>query len=280
VANDQSGGTLRRELERALQSGRCVYCRREAAPDQPLTHEHVIPRARGGTRRDVSIIVPACARCNQRRGCSELVRFLLLRPSRISAFLDYLATLSPDGLREMDDRVLAEVYAAVWMLRESRREGDAWRERLKRLCTGRTIHRRRYAARRVVGAVGGRLEMLRERVLSSNSAGVLREELRPAPESEAGGDPDMDRRDVTAMDERLIAIFALAWRVSAVAVREELERQQDRVLRGEIWSRGDATGELDGWRSVPRKRRLRVDRRRGRPARRQHRRSPPGGRGS
>ena len=259
MASDQSGGTLRHELERAIRSGRCVYCRRAAAPDEPLTHEHVIPRARGGTRRDVSIIVPACARCNQRRGCSELVRFLLLRPSRIAAFLDYLSTLSPDGLRQLDDRVLAEVYAAVWMLRESRKEGDAWRERLKRLCAGRTLHRRRYAARRVVGALGGRLETMRERSASDG-------ETAPVVDGDQGWMGPIPEDAVAQVDSRLIAVFALAWQVSEVVVREELSRQQDRVLRGEVWTRGEAE-ELDEPRKRPRRRRLRVDRRRGRPAR-------------
>lgn len=264
MANDQSGGPLRRELERAIRTGRCVYCRRAAAPDEPLTHEHVIPRARGGTRRDVSIIVPACARCNQRRGCSELVRFLLLRPSRIGAFLDYLATLSPDGLRQLDDRVLAEVYAAVWMLRDSRSEGDAWRERLKRLCAGRTIHRRRYAARRVVGALGGTFESMREQTAGHDAEDAARAGA-PVPRPVTSLDSDGGADAVAEIDSRLIAVFALAWQVSEVVVREELSRQQDRVLRGEVWQGEGA--ELDGWRKRPRKRQLRVDRRRGRPPR-------------
>lgn len=261
MANDQSGGPLRRELEHAIRSGRCVYCRRAAAPDEPLTHEHVIPRARGGTRRDVSIIVPACARCNQRRGCSELVRFLLLRPSRIAAFLDYLASLSPDGLRQLDDRVLAEVYAAVWLLRESWSDGDAWRERLRRLCAGRTLHRRRYAARRVVGALGGRLETLRDRLAAAE---VPRPGTLPAAQ-EAGATASTGADAVASFDARLIAVFALAWQVSEGVVREELTRQQERVLRGEVWRSGEA-GELDGWGKRTRKR-VRVDRRRGRPPR-------------
>lgn len=261
MANDQSVGTLRSELERAIRTGRCVYCRRAAEPDRPLTHEHVIPRARGGTRRDASIIVPACARCNQRRGCSELVRFLLLRPSRISAFLDYLATLSPDGLRQLDDRVLAEVYAAVWLLRESRRQGDAWRQRLKRLCAGRTLHRRRYAARRLVDALGGRLETLRER------QEPIAERQGAAGLDQEDDGPDLDGASLAEIDTRLIAVFALAWQVSEVVVRQELARQQERVLRGASWRGEEDPAELDGWNRRVGKRRLRVDRRRGRPAR-------------
>jgi hypothetical protein len=267
MPSNQSGGTLRRELERAIRTGRCVYCRRAASPDQPLTQEHVIPRARGGTRKDVSIIVPACARCNQRRGCSELVRFLVLRPSRISAFLDYLSTLSPDGLRQMDDRVLAEVYAAVWLLRESWSEGEAWRERLKRLCSGRTLHRRRYAARRVVGALGGRLDGLRER----EAPGAPDAAPAPWPAHEDGAlEPSVQ------IDARLVTLFALGWQVPEETVRGELSRQHERALRGEAWSGagGEDLPELDGWRARPRKRRMRVDRRRGRGARARRTASP------
>ena len=254
----QSGGTLRSELERAIRNGRCVYCRRPASPEQPLTHEHVIPRAKGGTRRDVSIIVPACLRCNQKRGCSELVPFLLLRPSRISAFLDYLATLSPDGLRQLDDRVLAEIYAAVWMLRESRSEGDAWRARLRRLCTGRTLHRRRYAARRVVGGLGGRLEGLRERLATACIDGSV------APAGIAD-EPDSSE-PMAEIHRRLVSIFAIGWQLSEDIVRWEISRQHDRVIRGDAWA-AEGILELDGWRGRSRKRRLRVDRRRGQVAR-------------
>lgn len=269
MASDQSGRTLRHELERAIRNGKCVYCRRPAAPDEPLTQEHVIPRARGGTRRDVSIIVPACARCNQRRGCSELVRFLLLRPARIAAFLDYLSSLSPDGLRQLDDRVLAEVYAAVWLLRESRREGHNWREKLKRLCAGRTLHRRRYAARRMVGALGGRLASIRERAPRDPTSTEGHEISSPAWSDE----------EITDYDARLVAILAMAWQVSSAVVREELARQQERVVRGEALSGREEVAELDGWPKRPRKRRMRVDRRRGRPARARVRSVPSGGRG-
>ncbi|HEX2204194.1 MAG TPA: HNH endonuclease, partial [Longimicrobium sp.] len=73
---------LRRELEERIRHGSCVYCRAPAAPDRPLTREHVIPQSRGGRRKDLRIIVPACARCNHRRGCQEIVLFLLERPRR------------------------------------------------------------------------------------------------------------------------------------------------------------------------------------------------------
>ncbi|HEX7240369.1 MAG TPA: hypothetical protein VF263_08900, partial [Longimicrobiaceae bacterium] len=123
----------------------------------------MIPRARGGRRKDLRIIVPACARCNQRRGCQEVVLFLLARPRRISAFLEYLATLPPDLIREIDLRIFAELYAAVWLLRESASQGREWRAHAARLCAGRRLHRRRYAARRAILAMECRLERVRER---------------------------------------------------------------------------------------------------------------------
>ena len=128
----RGSSTLRRELEANIRGGRCVYCRRPASAEEPLTREHVIPRGEGGRRKDVRIIVPACAACNHRRGCRELCLFLLLRPRRISAFLDYLGALSPDSIQEMDLRVFAELYAAVWMLTECAERGREWREQLRR----------------------------------------------------------------------------------------------------------------------------------------------------
>jgi hypothetical protein len=46
------------------------------------------------------------------RGCQEVVLFLLARPRRITAFLDYLATLPPETITQVDPRVFAELYAA------------------------------------------------------------------------------------------------------------------------------------------------------------------------
>jgi len=149
---------LREELERRIINGSCVYCRAPAAPGHPLTREHVIPRARGGRRKDARIIVPACARCNHQRGCQEIVLFLLARPHRIAAFLEYLATLPPDTVREIDPRIFGELYAAVWLLGDSAAGGEGWRLLLRQMCSGRRLHRRRYAARRIVQAVRMMLE--------------------------------------------------------------------------------------------------------------------------
>src|SRR5690606_35434803 len=132
--------TLRFELEHHIEQGRCAYCSAPAAPDQPLTREHVIPRARGGRRTDLRIIVPACARCNSHRGCSELVPFLLSRPTRSSSFLDYLGALSRDSLRQLDPRIFAELYAAIAILLECASYGGEWRRELSRLSSGRSLH--------------------------------------------------------------------------------------------------------------------------------------------
>ncbi|HYH82926.1 MAG TPA: HNH endonuclease [Longimicrobium sp.] len=277
-------GALQRELEERIKSGSCVYCRAPAAPDRPLTREHVIPRARGGRRKDLRIIVPACARCNHRRGSREIVLFLLDRPRRITAFLDYLGTLPPDTIRQIDQRVFGELYAALWLLGDSSAgAGSSWRERLRHLCAGRRLHRRRYAARRIVAAVGLRLERGRDRVSVAEGPSCL------LPVVAAG--VVMSRLDETlarAMDT-LVGTLSLAWHVSAERVLEELERERAahpvRVHRpdiqpaasaaaddededaGEIPLETDGVLSLDGWkRRRGRRRRTRVDQRGGRGA--------------
>lgn len=256
VASSETSSSLRLELEQAIRSGRCAYCRRPASPESPLTREHVIPRARGGSRRDVRIIVPACARCNHKRGCRELVSFLLMRPRRVSAFLDYLGTLSPKSVGQMDTRVLAEVYAAVWILNESVSQGAAWRAHLKRLCSGRTLHRRRYAARRVVGAVNGRADGLRDRGDSSGSPSCLLPSRASEPE------PSLDE-PLEQINARLLGVLSLVWQLSSEEVRREISRLHERSLREarDLPEEDSGVVSLDGWRRRPRRRRLRVDRR-------------------
>ncbi len=254
--NDRSGA-LQRELEDRIQNGRCVYCRAPAAPDRPLTREHVIPRSKGGRRRDTRIIVPACARCNHRRGCQEVVLFLLARPRRIAAFLDYLHTLPPDTVRALDLRVFAELYAAVWLLGESAECGGAWRERLRHLCSGRRLHRRRYAARRIVSAVGVRLERARDRAAAPQGPGC------PLPEPA--------NRLVQATLQQtlatLVGALSVLWNVPAERVEEELSRERRRATRTPEAEEDDPPGvvSLDGWRRRDgRRRKPRVDQRRGR----------------
>lgn len=258
MPTSESSSTLRNELERAIRSGRCAYCRRPASAEEPLTREHVIPRAKGGSRKDVRIIVPACARCNHRRGCRELVLFLLLRPRRISAFLDYLGTLSPESVRQMDVRVLGELYAAVWMLNECLAHGEEWRSQLKRMCNGRTMHRRRYAARRMVGAVGGRLESQRARGAARGEPSCL------IPDAPARSHGPVLEEPVEQILSRLLGLLALAWQASAEEVQRELARQHERSPERE--PADDRVVKLDGWRPRRGRRRLRVDRRGGRKA--------------
>jgi hypothetical protein len=262
VGRPGADGTLRSEIELKIKHGQCAYCRKPAAPDQPLTREHVIPLARGGKRRDARIIVPACARCNHRRGCQELVLFLLLRPRRISAFIDYLATLSSESIRQVDLRVFAELYAAVWMLNECLGRGGEWRSELRRLSSGRTLHRRRYAARRVVGAAGGRLETLRERGVHQGGPSCL---LPAEPHTPLRSHLDEPLGQLTS---RMLSLLSLAWQVSAEDVQREISRQMrqaDPVPAG--GEEADRTIlRMDGWRPKTRRRRLRTDRRGGRGA--------------
>lgn len=271
------GGALQRELEHRIKTGSCVYCRAPAAPDRPLTREHVIPQARGGRRKDARIIVPACADCNHRRGCQEVVLFLLARPRRILAFLDYLATLPPDTVRQIDVRVFAELYAAVWLLSESASGGGTWRTQLRRLCAGRRLHRRRYAARRIVTAAAVRIERARDR------SALLAGPSCPVPaalrDDEDGRHADTIARGMAT----LIGTLALVWEAPADQVHGELERERRRAHRtagerrpgrpepvmeaahdGEDEDEGVVS--LDGWkrRRRGRRRRYRVDPRGGR----------------
>ena len=265
------GGMLQRELEHRIKTGRCVYCRAPAAPDRPLTREHVIPRARGGRRKDARIIVPACARCNQRRGCQEVVLFLLARPRRILAFLDYLSTLPPDTVRQIDVRVFAELYAAVWLLSESASMGETWRTQLRRLCAGRRLHRRRYAARRIMTAASVRIERARER------AAALAGPSCPLPGA-LGLDDGRHADTIARGMATLIGTLSMVWEAPAEQVFEELERERRRAPRAagrpagrpaplaEAPDEDEAEGvvSLDGWKRRGRRRRYRVDSRGGR----------------
>lgn len=265
----ERSGALRRELEHRIQNGKCVYCRAPAAPDRPLTREHVIPRARGGRRRDLRIIVPACSRCNQRRGCQEIVPFLLARPRRISAFLDYFATLSDEAVRDVDRRVFAELYAALGLLREAVAHGADWRVHAAYLCSGRRLHRRRYAARRVILAAETRLERVRERGAHPEGPSCLLVGRRGAAGSRRAD------RSCEALLGRLVTLLSVVWGVPAERVGDELSRVPRRP-RGPAPECTEDEAEddtrvvsLDGWRRrSPRRRRSRVDSRRGRGARR------------
>jgi hypothetical protein len=256
VPRSELRGALRRELEHRIRNGRCVYCRAPAAPDEPLTREHVIPRARGGRRKDLRIIVPACARCNQTRGCQEIVLFLLARPRRLTAFLDYLATLPPEVVREVDLRVFAELYAALGLLAECAARGREWRSHLEQLCTGRRLHRRRYAARRLLLALDARLERVRGREHAGPGC------LLPG-EAEARRIRGMER-SCGELRASLIGVLSLMWEVPAERVAREIARETA------AWEQDPGAEEcpaevvsLDGWKRRGR-RRPQGDRRRGR----------------
>jgi hypothetical protein len=276
---------LRQELEHRIRNGTCVYCREPAAPDRPLTREHVIPRARGGGRKDATIIVPACARCNHMRGSQEIVLFLLARPHRIAAFLEYLGTLPPHTVREIDLRVFAELYAAVWLLGESALGGRSWRARLQQLCTGRRLHRRRYAARRIVAAVGDRLERARDRGVELDGPTCV------LPHALDVGLGHAMHGDLARTVAAFVGTLSVAWGVPAERVMDELARERERAQAFSAAHRAHsararadeaaaaASGSitldepcadeqgvvpLDGWKRRAGRRRVRVDSRRGR----------------
>lgn len=260
-------GTLRVELQRQIERGRCAYCGTSAEPDAPLTREHVIPRARGGRRKDVRIIVPACARCNHHRGCRDLVPFLLARPRRIASFLDYLGGLTPESIRQIDMRIYAELYASVAILRESLRSGMAWRAELERLCSGRPLHRRRYAARRAIWAIAARLE---------GRGGFDGLGGPSCPLHWPGTDgPHLHLEEpLERLAARLLSVLSLLWAVPSDVVEREMgwELLESTVDSSSLDSDGrdalegdeeDGVLPLDGWRTRRRRKRLRVDRRQG-----------------
>lgn len=57
----------------ALFGGCCVYCGRS---DRPLTRDHKVPLARGGSD-GIANIVPACGSCNSRKGTRTAAEFLV-----------------------------------------------------------------------------------------------------------------------------------------------------------------------------------------------------------
>ena len=222
MAPSRPCSSLRSELERRIRHGYCVYCRAPAGPQSPLTREHVIPQARGGGRNDLRIVVPACVDCNRRRGHKEIVPFLLARPSRLATFVEYLESLPPEAVQQMDPRVFAEVYAAVWLMSEGITRGEDWRRDLNRWCAGRRLHRRRHAARRIVRSIGERLERVRARASWPEGPSCL---MPRASEREPGPAhaPPVD----TAAG--LVTALSMLWGVSAERVADELERERKKI---------------------------------------------------
>jgi len=66
----------------------CAYC---GAANVPLELDHVIPRSCGGSDRE-SNRVPACHRCNQRKGNYSLQEFLQARPAVLHRIQTHLKT--------------------------------------------------------------------------------------------------------------------------------------------------------------------------------------------
>src|SRR5260221_3239951 len=66
----------------------CAYC---GAMNVPLELDHVIPRSCGGSDRE-SNRVPACHRCNQRKGNRSLQEFLQARPAVLQRIQAHLKT--------------------------------------------------------------------------------------------------------------------------------------------------------------------------------------------
>jgi 5-methylcytosine-specific restriction endonuclease McrA len=66
----------------------CAYC---GATNVPLELDHVIPRSCGGSDRE-SNRVPACHRCNQRKGNHSLQEFLQARPAVLQRIQAHLKT--------------------------------------------------------------------------------------------------------------------------------------------------------------------------------------------
>lgn len=249
---------LRRELELRLTHGRCAYCGARASRGRPLTREHLIPRSKGGRRHDPRIIVPACARCNHRRGCQALVLFLLSQPRRISALVDHLQSLPIETLRHVDLRVFGEIYAALWVLGESRAAGPSARARLRQFCGGRAVHRRRYAARRAIETAAGRIA--RQRPDDGNTVTMCRIPPSAEPESYL-----TTLESVAAVEARLFELLGAVWYARPAEVEREIRRRLSAASSDAgARDRSEPEPELDRSLNRPTARRLRVDRRRGR----------------
>lgn len=262
MSSRSTRSAVRQTLELHLTSGRCAYCGARATPERPLTREHLVPRSKGGGRHDHRIIVPACARCNFRRGCQDLVLFLLARPCRISALLDHFCTLSADTARQIEPQVFADLYAALWVLEECAASGAEVQARLRRLCSGRMPHRRRYAARRIVGHVGQRLARARDR--GRVAAGPTC--LVPDAGTDTLGLALGLAEPLAVARARLLTLFSLAWGSPAEVVDSELRSARERVPRNG-GTRADDEAESAAAPARRRKRKLRIDPRQGRGAR-------------
>ena len=63
--------------------GKCQYCGKRPGKDNPLTLDHIVPRAAGGTDRPDNIAA-ACRQCNQAKGDLPVEEFLSRRPAALT----------------------------------------------------------------------------------------------------------------------------------------------------------------------------------------------------
>jgi hypothetical protein len=170
-------------------------------------------------------------------------------------------------VREIDLRIFAELYTAIGILQECAAHGDRWRSQLERLCTGRSLHRRRYATRRAVGALSDRMEWLRLQEGEAASTSCPLPTITPSAVAPLLEEP-LDR-----LTARIITVLGLLWQVPSATVERELSRELKGASAGwgemplaESWpDEREASGivALDGWKARRRRKRIRVDRRSG-----------------
>ena len=63
--------------------GKCQYCGKRPGKDNPLTLDHIVPRAAGGTDRPDNITT-ACRRCNLAKADQPVEQFLSRRPAALA----------------------------------------------------------------------------------------------------------------------------------------------------------------------------------------------------
>lgn len=60
-------------------ANRCAYCGQPPIDDASLTMDHVRPKSKGGEDR-TSNVIPACARCNNKKGSDEWLAWYRMQP--------------------------------------------------------------------------------------------------------------------------------------------------------------------------------------------------------
>lgn len=72
-ANDGKGALVGRMLQHHARHDPCPYCGRNG---EPMSVDHIIPLARGGSNGDDNLVV-CCASCNERKRDQATLAFLL-----------------------------------------------------------------------------------------------------------------------------------------------------------------------------------------------------------